>query len=400
MEGVIDPAEADFIRGAIEEAEGNDAAVILQIDSRGSFGDEAVSLADFIRGSSVPVVAWVGPSGARAAGGALFVVYSSSLVAVAPGAGIGPARPFDLGTSASREEPGSVRANSRRLQELSAASGASSDAIRRLVGGAVFPAQGALDAGAAEVAAPSISALLAELDGRRVATGSGDVTMDTDDSELVDVRFHDMGPGRRVLHAVSTPAAVYLLLVLGLWGVAFELTQPGLGFAGMSGALSLSLAAYGLTVIPVHWLGLGVLLAGMLLQGIDVVIRRVAWLTFIGTGLFAAGSLLAWRGVSPEIDLAVWLVVLLTLGGFLFFGFGLTVALKARERVRSTQVGLVGLTGEARGDLDPEGAVVVKGAVWRARSSDGPIPKGTRIRVRGIDGLILRVEEEPGAEPE
>src|SRR5207247_8931935 len=90
----------------------------------------------------------------------------------------------------------------------------------------------------------------------------------------------------------------------------------------------------------------------------------------------------------------VWRGVLATVGGFLLFGFGLTVALKARERVRSAQVGLVGLLGETRSDLNPEGGVYVKGTLWRARSMDGRIPSGRRVRVRGIDGLILRGEGE------
>src|SRR5204862_6465710 len=130
------------------------------------------------------------------------------------------------------------------------------------------------------------------------------------------------------------------------------------------------------------------------LQGLDVVIRRVAWLTLGGTVAFAAGSVLAWHSVAPAIDLSPWLIVLLTIAGALFFGFAMTVALRSRERVRTAQVGLVGLVGEARGDLNPEGAVFVKGTLWRARSSNGPIPKGRRVRVRGIDGLILRVGEE------
>ena len=90
-----------------------------------------------------------------------------------------------------------------------------------------------------------------------------------------------------------------------------------------------------------------------------------------------------------------WLISLLTLSGFLLFGFGFTVALRARERVRTAQVGLVGLVGQVRSDLNPEGGVEVKGALWRARSNNGAIPKGTQVRVRGIDGLILRVEPEP-----
>ena len=212
------------------------------------------------------------------------------------------------------------------------------------------------------------------------------------------VEFQEIGLFGRILHAVSTPTAVYVLLLIGLWGIAFELTQAGIGMAGVAGALALILAGYGLTVIPVHWLGLMVLLAGVAAQGVDVLIKRVGLLTFAGTAAFLAGSLLTWWGVAPAADLSLWLVILATIAGFLLFGFGMTVALKARERVRTAQVGLVGLTGEVRSDLNPEGGVFVKGTLWRARSMDGPIRAGTRIRVKGVDGLILQVEEEPGAD--
>ena len=98
--------------------------------------------------------------------------------------------------------------------------------------------------------------------------------------------------------------------------------------------------------------------------------------------------------MAPAIDLPVWLVVLSAIGAFLYWGFALTVAQRARERITSTQRGLVGLVGEARGTLSPEGPVFVKGALWRGRAMDGPIPPGTRVRVRGVEGLILRVEPE------
>src|SRR5207253_5134136 len=180
------------------------------------------------------------------------------------------------------------------------------------------------------------------------------------------VEFDGMGPVRRALHAVSTPTAVYVLLILGLWAIAFELTQPALGIAGFAGLAFLAFAAYGLSVIPVHWLGIGLLLGGTALQGLDVMIKRVATLTALGTVAFASGSIIAWRGVAPAIDLSLWLIVLATVGGLLFFGFGMTVALKARERIRTAQVGLVGLVGDVRSDLNPEGGSHGKGTTGRA----------------------------------
>ena len=349
VHGVIDPSLTGYVRDVVQQAAGPSPTVVLQIDSRWGYRDSPSELAEFIRRSAAPIVAWVGPSGSRAEGPALSVVNASSLQAVAPGAGVGN-----------------------------------------------MAAGPALRAGAVDVVAGDIRQLLVRLDGRSVQTARGQVLLATLNrgGRQVEVRFHDMGPVRKVLHAVSTPTAIYVLLVFGLWAIAFEVTQPGIGVAGISAGLALALAVYALTIVPVSWLGLALILAGTGLQWLDVLIRRVAVLTIAGTVLFAAGSVLAWSAAPDAIDLAPWLIVLATLGGALFFGFALTVALRARERVQSSQVGLVGLVGEARGDLDPEGAVYVKGTMWRAKSMDGPIPKGARIRVRGIDGLILRVEEE------
>jgi len=397
VQGVIDPPVASYVRGSIERSESLGATVILQIDSKGGFGDEAVRLGRMIRSSSVPVIAWVGPSGAHAAGGALFLVYGSSLATMAPGAGLGPARPFDLATSASRERSDLVNERSATLAALADGAGARPEAVRQLVNGPALAAAPAQQLGAIALVAKDIPDLLRKLDGRTVSTNGGPVSLATASSpgRPVAIRFHELGPVRRVLHAVSTPASVYVLIVLGLWGVAFELTQPGFGVAGIAGLGLLALAGYGLAVVPIHWLGLALILAGIGLQGLDVALRRVQALTIAGTALFVLGSILAWRGVAPSVAPAAWLIVLASLGGLLFFGFGMTVALKSRERIRSAQVGLIGLVGETRTDLDPEGGVLVKGALWRARSMDGRVAKGTRVRVKGVDGLILRVEEEP-----
>jgi membrane-bound serine protease (ClpP class) len=397
VQGAIDPSLAAYVRGTLRAAQADGAPVILQIDSRGSLGDEAVELGSEIRSATVPVIAWVGPSGARAAGGALFLVYSSSLAAMAPGAGIGPARPFDLGTGTSRENPAVVAQLSAQLEVLGPGAEATSAGVAGLIDGPALPAGPALDAGAVALVAVDIPDLLQKLDGRVVRTPSGSVTLRTlskPGSEVV-VRFHEIGLVRRVLHAVSTPTAVYVLLVLGLWGIVFELTQTGIGISGIGGLAALALAVYGLTVIPVHWLGLILILGGTALMGLDVMIRRLGLFTAAGTAAFATGSVVAWRGVAPAIDLSLWLIVFLSLAGTLFFGFGLTIALKARERVRTAQVGLVGLLGEVRTELNPEGGVYVKGALWRARSMNGHIAKGARVRVKGVEGLILRVEQEP-----
>jgi membrane-bound serine protease (ClpP class) len=251
-----------------------------------------------------------------------------------------------------------------------------------------------------DCAAIDVPDLLRKIDGRTVQTASGPVVLQTRarPDRPVLIRFHDLGIGRRILHAVSAPVPVYVLLVLGLAGLAFEITQSGIGFAGIAGLLALGLAGLGLVAVPFDPLGLGLVLGGTVLLTLDVVLRRLDVLTALGLGAFVWGSLWMFRDAAPAIDLSPWLIAGAALASLLYYGFGLTVALKARERIVSAQVALVGLVGETRGPLDPEGPVFVKGTLWRGRSGDGPIPPGTRVRVRGIDGLILRVEPEEGSE--
>jgi membrane-bound serine protease (ClpP class) len=262
------------------------------------------------------------------------------------------------------------------------------------------PGAGAIERGIATVVASSVTGLLDELDGLTVSTGAGEVTLATrvateEGEPTVEVRFVDLGPIDRVLHAAASPTWIYVLLVLGLAALAFELTQPGFGFAGFSGLGMVALGVYGLTVVPFSWLGLLLLVGGIVLMTLDVRVRRLGVLTGIGLVAFVAGSVLVFGDVADQIDVSPWLVASTTLAALLYWGFGLTVAVQSRDRITSTQRGLVGLVGEARGELKPEGPVFVKGAMWRGRTTDGPIPAGTRVRVRGVDGLILRVQPDP-----
>ena len=261
------------------------------------------------------------------------------------------------------------------------------------------PARAALDGHVASVAAVSITDLLDQVDGRTVETADGEVTLETkiatsQAEQRVTVRFTDLGPFDRVLHAAASPTWIYVLLVLGLAALAFEATQPGFGFAGFGGLGMLALAVYGLTVVPFSPLGLGLLIGDRPAHARRPSAQARAALAR-GMLAFVVGSVLVFAGVADEIDVSPWLIGSCSVAVFLYWGFGLTVAVQSGDRLTSTQRGLVGLVGEARGELRPDGPVFVKGALWRGRSSDGPIPAGSRIRVRGVDGLILRVEQEP-----
>ncbi len=399
VDGSIDRTVEGYLLDRLAEAESSGATLLVQLDSAGTLDRDPIALARRVFEARVPVIVWVGPAPAKARGAALLLLSASSLPAVAPGSGIGPLEPVDLVDARNGSLP-----PASRLRSTATAWAEARGRPAPSFPSAPVPAATALERHLAAVPAESLPDLLAKADGRTVSTAAGDVTLSTrvaqDASESpVEVRFTDLGPVDRVLHAMASPSAVYLLLVLGLAALAFELTQPGFGFAGFSGIAMLALAGYGLAVVPFSWPGLVLLVGGVVLLTLDVVRRALGPPTVLGLIAFLAGSLLTFRGVSAQIDVSPWLAGSLTLASLLYYGFALTVALQSRDRITSTQRGLVGLAGETRGELRPEGPVFVKGTLWRGRTVNGPIPAGTRVRVRGVEGLILRVEPDPGAEP-
>lgn len=392
VNGVIDRSMQDYLLGALEDAESRDSTVILQLNTPGSLGIDGAALAQRIFDASVPVIVWIGPTPAHATGTGLLLVYASSYAVIAPGAGVGPVLPSDLANQpdipAGQPIPKTVR-----LPTTPWAEARNRDAAFPYEN-VEAPGQVVLDRHVVQDFAASSTQLLKRLDGVTVPTVDGDVTLDTA-ARGTQLRFHDLGIGRRILHAVASPVTIYVLLVLGMMGLVFELTQSGVGVAGVAGVIALGFAIYGLVVVPFNLFGLALLVGGLVALTFDVVLRRLGWLSFAGIAAFVAGSYLVFGDVAPAIDISPWLIWPTAVVVFLYWGFGMTVAQQSRERIVSTQRGLVGLQGEARGMLAPEGPVYVKGTLWRGRALDGPIPPGTKVRVRRVDGLILRVEPEP-----
>jgi membrane-bound serine protease (ClpP class) len=399
VEGALDAPLLDFLDERFEVAVADDAVVVLQLDSAGTLGEDAIALADRVADLPVPVITWVGTVPARASGAGLMLLYASSVAAVSPGSQTGPLDPVDL-LDPDRAWP-DLDAS---IDGWLAARGRDADRSRE---DEALTAQEALDAGIADVAAPSVPDLLSDLDGREVPVPGGTVVLDTkiaetqadvESGEGVTIRFNEIGPVRRIQHGVASPSMIYVLLLTGIACLAFELTQPGFGFAGFAGLFLLALGVYGITIVPASWFGLALLVGGNLLLVLDVQLRRLGILSIAGGVLFVAGSFLVYGGVADAIRISPWLIGLMVVGAALYYGFGLTVAIQSRDRIVSTQRGLIGLLGEARGRLAPDGPVYVKGAMWRGRSLGDPIAPGSKVRVRGVDGLVLKVEPEEPAD--
>ena len=400
VEGAIDRILMSYVSDRLAAAERRGAVVVLQLNTSGSLNQDGLGLASRVAAMRVPVVAWVGPVPAKAAGAGLLLMYAASLAAVAPGSQTGPLQPIDLG----HPDAGGDAGLARIIQGWLATHGRSAELTHL---DSALPAQGALDLGVAQVRALSVPDLLNAVDGRTVRTPAGAQLLETRiatneqqaNERTVDISFENMGPIDRTMHAVASPSMIYFLVVIGLACLAFEITQPGFGFAGVAGVGMLGLGVFGLWAVPPTWAWFVLLLGGIVLMAADVRLRNLGPLTATGLLAFAVGSAMAWRGVAPAIRVSPWLIGGAVVASTLYYGFALTVAIQSRDRIVSTQRGLIGLVGEARGKLAPEGPVYVKGALWRGRSAGAPIPPGSRIRVRGVDGLVLRVEKESDLDP-
>jgi membrane-bound serine protease (ClpP class) len=396
VEGAIDRPLLGYLQDHLEQAVTDRAVVVLQLDSAGTIGPDAVALGQELIDLPVPVLVWVGSVPARASGAAMLLLDAASFVSVAPGSQTGPLEPVDL--LHPDEVPAGLDAT---IGEWLEARGRSPDLAHQ---NEAMSAQTALNYGFADVGASSVIELLSAADGRTVQTVDGPWVLHTKVAETdadvqqgigVNIRFIEPGLLVRAAHAVATPTMVYVLIVLGLACLAFELTQPGFGFAGFAGLFLVALGIYGATVAVPSWPGAVLLLVGIASMVQDVRWRRLGVFTYGGLVAFAAGSLLLYASVADAIGISPWLILGATIASWLYYGFALTVAVQSRDRIIATQRGLIGLTGEARGRLAPDGPVHVKGALWRGRSLGEAIAPGTKVRVRGVDGLILKVEPEP-----
>jgi membrane-bound serine protease (ClpP class) len=382
LQGFLDPPTSAQILEVLElAAEDGSVLVVLQIDAPGGVSVDADELLEAIEASPVPVAVLVGPLGSapRAAGAAGLLWLAADVRALALDASVGPLSPTDL-TDGELDYPTADRA-------ASLAGDADADAVAELVDGQLT-AQQLEERGTSDLTVAGLEALLLELDGTEV--GGQLLTIQGDE---VGVRFHSLGLVRRLLHAATTAPFIYLLLVVGLGMLLFEAFQPGFGVAGLAGLITAGIGAFGLTVLPVTWWAVALVVLGLLLYAVDTAVAGFGPWTAAATAAFVVGSLNFYD--ADVLDLPVWLVVATTITAFAFFVFVMTSILRAQAGPEGVAVDdLVGRVGIVRSVLNPEGHVYLDGALWRARwTGEAKRAKvGTPVRVHGVEGSVVLVE--------
>ena len=390
LEGFLDPPVAGAIVDLIHSAEARNAAlVVLQIDTPGAVSADLDTLLTAVRESTVPVVVYVGPRGAhaRAGGAGALLGLSADVLAMADDATLGPAVPADLG-----QDPGAAHEADRLQGLLGSDAGGLTDRLLDADASDGVSPQALQQAGVDVVAANGLESLLVELDGRTVSTAAGPVTLRIRSDEIVP-RLHSLGLVRRMLHAATTPVFIYLLLTIGLALLLFEVFQPGFGVAGIAGLITAGVGAFGLTVLPVHWWAVALLVAGLLLYAVDVAIAGFGVVTVAATAAFVTGSI--WLYDSPWLGVPGWLIAAMTVAALVFFVGVMTAVLRAQAGPDEVAVGdLVGKVGMVRSVLNPQGHVYIDGALWRARwiGQERRAKVGTPVVVTGVEGPLVLVE--------
>ncbi|MBY5161842.1 NfeD family protein [Salsipaludibacter albus] len=376
--GLLDPPVGSTITRLLDQADADGAElVVLQVSGPGGVSIDTLGLVDAVRDADVPVAVLVAPQAgveATAAGAWAALWAAADVRAVSEVGVVGPVQPVDL------SQPPSEAVDDR-VAELLGPEG------QALLDTAMTAEQLEAD-GLTDVVAPDVATLLGDLDGFDVGDGRT-LSLSQDD---VQVRLHSLGLVSRMLHAAATPAFIYLLLVVGLSLLAFELFQPGFGVAGVAGLVMLPFAIFGLTVLPVAWWALALVLVGLGLFALDTALAGLGLTTLAATASFGVGSWFLFG--TGDLRNPGWVAVATTVLAVGFWVVAMTTILRAQAGPEGVELGdLVGRPGIVRSILNPEGHVYIDEALWRARlDGSAKLRVGSPVRVAGVDGAVLVVE--------
>jgi membrane-bound serine protease (ClpP class) len=392
IEGVISPVTLRLVETALTRAQAARAgALVIQLDTPGGLERSMRAICQRLLNAEIPVIVYVAPTGARAASAGVFITMAAHVAAMAPATNIGAAHPVALGGGVDKESMKKIENDAAAFaRTIAVERGRNPEWAEKAVRQSVsITEREALQLKVVDLIAESLPDLLAKLDGRTVKTVKGPVTLATKGAVVmpIEIGFRD-----RVLNLITDPNVAYVLMMLGMLGLFFELSNPGVVLPGVVGGISLILAFFAMQSLPINYAGLLLILFGIVLLVAEIKIVSHGILAIGGITAMALGSLMLFDAAEIGFRVSGWVIgptVGLTAVLFLFvLGFGMR-ALKRRPMLGASA--LVGETGVARGALAPEGQVAVHGELWRAIATGAPVDDGAAVRVVGVEGLTLTV---------
>jgi len=416
IEGAIGPAMAEYLtHGLAKAAERGAPLVILQVDTPGGLDTSMREIIRAILAAPVPVVAYVSPSGARAASAGTYILYASHVAAMAPGTNLGAATPIAIGglpVPSDRGAPGkdeedkdkggakrspmetkAVNDAAAYIRALAELHGRNADwgekAVRE---GASLSAEAARDEKVIDLIATSVPDLLEKIDGRAVKLAGKTQRLETKGLAVTRIE-----PDWRtlLLGAITNPTVALLLMMIGVYGLILEFLHPGALYPGTTGAICLIIALYALNALPVNFAGVGLIVLGLVLMVAEALTPSFGALGMGGIVAFAFGATIMFDTDLPQFEVSRPMIAVLALASLAFMLVVVRLALKARrEAVRTGREEMLGAPARVVDWNGTAGHVLAHGERWKATSS-ATLAAGQQVRIAGIDGLTLAVEPRP-----
>ena len=393
IDAPITPVVAEYIIKSIDKASDRKAeALIIQLNTPGGLLESTTDIVMRMIASEVPIVVYVAPSGGRAASAGVFITMAANLAVMAPTTHIGAASPIQLegkmDETMQRKAMNDTAAWARGIAEKRGRNaGWAEDAVRKAVSATETEA---LKLKVIDFIAPDVKALVREIDGRTVDVVMGKKTIHTADAVVEEL---PMGFRYKLLGIISNPNIAYILMILGFYGLYFELSNPGAIFPGVAGAICLILAFYALQTLPINYAGLMLIILGIALFIAEAFITSHGVLGIGGTIAMLLGSVMLIDSSSPALQIS-WAVIIpaVALSALLFI-ITVSVAVKVyREKADTGKEGLIGMQALAKTDILADGQVFMRGEYWSAWS-DEPISKGDQVTIISVEGLKLKVKK-------
>jgi membrane-bound serine protease (ClpP class) len=394
IEESINPGTAAFLaRGAKQAVEEDAVLLVVELDTPGGLVTSMRTMIKTIMNAPIPVVVFVSPSGAQAASAGVFVVMAADIAAMAPGTNIGAAHPVVAGGKDMDETMDTKVVNDlvAFIKSIATRRGRNAEwaeeAVRKSVS---ITAEEALKLKVIDLVAKDVDDLLAKLEGWPVQTKEGEkkLALKGFPKETVEENLRD-----RILKTISNPNIAYLLMLIGMAGLYFELSHPGAIFPGVIGGISLILAFYAFQTLSVNYAGVLLILLGAVLFLLEIKVTSYGLLSVGGIVCLTLGSIMLFNTGTPGLRIS-WSVLIPAV--LVISGFFITVALLAvRAHLAQPRTGYQGLIGQiavAKESLAPDGKVFVHGELWNATSED-IVPEGSRVEVIGVENLWLKVRK-------
>lgn len=416
IDGPIGPATSDYIGTELSRAQQQGAAlVILEMDTPGGLDTSMRDIIQAILSSPVPVVTYVAPSGSRAASAGTYILYASHVAAMAPGTNLGAATPVQVGGMPGSPSPSPDKGSEKDSDKGEEKGGKSTAMERKMVNDAVayirslaelrgrnadwaekavreaasLPAHQALEKGVIDVMADDVEQLLRDIDGRTVTLASGEATLAT---AQLGIERIDPGWRTRILAVLTSPNVAYVLMLLGIYGLFFELANPGAVLPGVLGGISLLLALFAFQALPINYAGLGLILLGIIFMIAEAFAPSFGALGLGGVIAFVMGSVMLIDTDVPGFQLSIMLIIGFAAASLLLLLMSAGFAIRAHKRpVVAGRQKMLGSEGTASADFEGTGWIRIHGELWRAQC-DVAVRAGQRVRVIDLDGLLLRVE--------